>query len=203
MYITLPKYDVMERNLKDRDVEAAHAQVAYLYAEKHMSYQEIADITGYVVSTVKVYVSKYLGEERRFDEFFNPAAAPRVIIQPTELGFFKDAYNHHEAPEECGLYLIGSTYFDPITHAEYYWIKVGMSLCLTKRLQSYATENPMYWLADTLTVGDDVVRPMERDCHVMLSDVAIARAKDTKEWFMVDRETYFEICSKGFNYFFD
>lgn len=202
MIITIEKYDVMSHLPSTADSEHRWAQVACLYWKFHKDVNEISQITGYAVSTVKNYVRKYQELERFYDDYFNFDTPNKTRIVRTPLNTFDDGYPTPHVPEECGLYLVGSTYINPFSKQTYYWIKVGMSTNLVKRLRSYRTENPMVWIADTMAVDKEDVYSMERECHIILSDVAYGIARNTDEWFIVDEKTYFEICDKGFRYFY-
>lgn len=199
MIIKVKKYDLYSQN---KETEVLHAQVACLYWKMQEEIQRIAEITGYATSTVKSYVRKYSDLVDKYDYYFNPDAPQGEKIVRKPLPFFSDDYPKVEVPETCGLYLVGSTHFDPILEITYYWIKVGMSTNLVKRLNSYRTENPMIFVADTWEEDRETVFDAEFVCHVKLSDVAIAQAQGTNEWFLVDRDTYLNICKQGFKYFF-
>jgi len=195
------KYNIMTR-IPAKETKIRWAQVACLYWKFHKTEKEIAEITGYTLGTVKGYITKYRELEKFYDDYFNTDAPSKVEYVRTPLPTFKDKYEHLCPEEECGLYLVGSTYFDPLTMELYYWIKVGMSTNLKKRIKNYHTENPMIFVADLMECDSFNVYDMEHDCHIALSDVAYGIAQDTVEWFIVDRETYLEICKKGFRYFF-
>ena len=101
----------------------------------------------------------------------------------------------------CGLYMVGSVYMNPYTKEEYYWIKVGKSTDIESRILTYKTHNPMIWVNDTLEVGTEYLDKMEKLCHRQLKLISSEVADNTKEWFLVSRETYLEICEKGWDYF--
>lgn len=202
MLVAVEKHDIMSRLPADKS-EIRWAQVACLYWRFHKNITEIANITGYATSTVRNYVNKYQELEKFYDDYFNFDAPKKMKAVRTPLEIFDDGYTVPEIPEGSGLYLVGSVYIDPRTKRIYYWIKVGMSsVSLDKRLKSYRSENPMVWIADTMEVDVDDVGRMEHECHIMLSDVAYGIARNTEEWFIVDENTYFEICNKGFEYFY-
>jgi len=200
MIVEHEKYNIMEPI--SWPTEIAHAQVACLYWKLNKSIDEITEITIYAKSTVKGYVDKYHHLVDRYDDYFNPQYPKFKTYERTPLPVFHDNYHHVRPDEDCGLYLVGSTHFDPHTMMQYYWIKVGMSTNLKKRIKSYHTENPMVFVADTMICDISDVGAMENDCHIALSDVAYGIAEDTIEWFIVSRETYLEICREGFRYFF-
>ena len=200
MKVTVKKYDVRQKHVDD--MEALHSQVACLYWKEHASLEEISEITGYAIPTVRVYVNRYSELVDNYDEFFNPNKPPRVRYVRTPLPYYEDGYIKKEISEDCGVYLVGSTHFDPLTGKRYFWIKVGMASNLRKRLNGYRSENPMLFIADLMEVDYADVYEIERSCHIMLSDVAKAQAKGTDEWFLVDRKTYMNICQQGFDFFF-
>lgn len=201
MQVIHPKYDLFA-NSKDYPYDVRKTQVTYLYYTLHKKYEEIAQISGYAVSTVKNYVSRFIGMEDMYDVFFNPDFPPLVTYERKPLPVFEDGYSIPVAPEDCGLYLMSSTHFDPITDKKIYCIKVGMSNKLCNRVRGYHSENPFAFLLDTIIFDPEDVGKAEHDCHVMLSDVADAIARDTDEWFIVKKEIFDEICDKKFKYFF-
>ena len=204
MIVMIEKYDVMAHLPIEADSEHRWAQVACLYWRFHKNVNEISEITGYAVSTVKNYVRKYQELEKFYDDYFNFDAPKKTKRVRTPLAIFDDGYETPEISDCSGLYLVGSTYVDPHTKKFYYWIKVGMSATsLAKRLRSYHSENPMVWIADVMYVDTDNVYEMEHECHIALSEIAHNIARNTEEWFLVDEETYFEICNKGFHYFYN
>lgn len=146
-----------------------------------------------------VYImAKYISGMAYADRFTR-----RDAPVPVELPIFTDKYDRPQAPEECGLYLVGDVKANPLTFDLLYCVKVGRSSNLNKRMNQYYTENPLPWFADFLEASDDIYVSMEHNCHQMLKSVAYARAGKTNEWFFVDRATYLEICEKGFHYFFN
>lgn len=204
MIVAVEKYDVMSHLPIEAGSELRWAQVACLYWRFHKDVAEIAKITGYCTGTVKSYVRKYQELEKYYDDYFNFDAPKKTKQVRKPLAVFDDGYNIPEVLDCSGIYLVGSTYIDPYTKKIYYWIKVGMSsTSLAKRLRGYRSENPMVWIADVMYVDTDNVGAMEHECHIALSDIAYGIARNTDEWFIVDEDTYFEICEKGFHYFFE
>ncbi len=105
----------------------------------------------------------------------------------------------HKICKKYALYLVGSTFFNPHTKEEFYWIKVGKSTDLEQRMKGYATHNPMLWKQSFYYCEDKVeMDRREHYCHKILEKVAL----DNKtEWFQVSRETYLEICDTEWNFF--
>lgn len=106
-----------------------------------------------------------------------------------------------------GLYFIGTTTFNPYTDEKYYWVKVGLSSCLSQRMRSYATQTPTTFYIDFLEIAkEDDYRALERCCHALLeiySSIGDAdnRARGSKEWYQVSKEEYLKISELGFKYF--
>lgn len=118
-----------------------------------------------------------------------------MACHPTKKNPFEDGINYDVKPE-AGLYFIGETHFNPITHEEFYWVKIGKSTNLKKRMNQYNTCCPMLWRIDTSFDYDK-----EEYYHNRLYRECVATCNHNEEWFMVDRETYLEMCEKGFAYF--
>lgn len=106
-------------------------------------------------------------------------------------------------PMFAGLYLVGNTAFNPYTDEKFYFLKVGMSLkCIKERLKAYFTCNPILWKADYYECSDKkMTRFLEEQCQLVLLEKCLEICEGSTEWFRVDRETYLEICEKGFDYF--
>jgi hypothetical protein len=101
-----------------------------------------------------------------------------------------------------GLYLVGSCNFNPLTDEKYYWIKVGVAKTFKKRMASYKTHNPMLWKNSYFFCEDETQRYyLESKCHKMLNGKAIGSLSETSEWYEVDKDTYLDICNKGFVFF--
>lgn len=103
--------------------------------------------------------------------------------------------NDIEYPHKDGLYLLGQTFFNPITDEKFYWIKPGTASDLKRRRRDYSTHTAMiqdidYYIGNELT---------ESGCHRKLKAIALHRHAD--EWFSVSREDYLAICEQGFNWF--
>jgi hypothetical protein len=106
------------------------------------------------------------------------------------------------APSQSGLYLIGNTLFNPITEQHFYLVKVGISNNLKTRMRGYRTTNPLLFHIDyyTFTGENDL---LENACHKILLENCESRIDRTSEWFIMSKESYLEICRKGFEYFLE
>lgn len=101
-----------------------------------------------------------------------------------------------------GLYLVGSCNFNPLTDEKYYWIKVGVAKIFKKRMASYRTHNPMLWKNSYFFCEDETQRyHLESQCHEILNMKAIGSLSEASEWYEVDKDTYLNICNKGFTFF--
>lgn len=131
--------------------------------------------------------------EDRFSKVGNPKTANYIISHGV---VYDSMTNLRNAPSHSGLYLLGQTSFNPYTDVKQYWIKVGTSNDINKRMTSgYTTCCPCTVLLDT-SYSD-----REYDCHRILKAKSLGRCQQNAEWFLVDRETYLEICDKKFDYF--
>lgn len=122
-----------------------------------------------------------------------------IIIHPVLIQ--QRQFEGTKLPEKkkTGLYLVGSTNFNPYTDEKFYWIKIGKAKNMWDRMGGYSTHNPMCWKADFL-YGEEAYS-MEGQYHAKLAAVAFEKGYRSDEWFRVSRETYLAICEKGFAYF--
>ena len=129
--------------------------------------------------------------------------AEEYILDPIKKTIEKYFGPKREAnyPENGGLYLLGNTAFNPYTEEKEFWVKVGQTVDFKKRMRSYVSHNPTIWQIDFLSCSKEWLNVLEEGCHSYLLADSSDIKKGTKEWFKVDKETYLEICSQGFNYF--
>lgn len=115
-----------------------------------------------------------------------------------------DDARRYDASILGGIYLLGQTIFNPITSARFYLIKVGLSSDLDKRMKDYRTTNPLVFHIDFKVLagvyGKDLYS-IEKKCHTKLRDICLYEMEDAREWFIVDRKTYLDICKKGCAWF--
>ena len=115
---------------------------------------------------------------------------------------FEDGIDYN-APTYCGLYLVGETHFNPLTKEEFYWIKVGKAKNIANRMSQYNTCCPMLYRIGYLRCRDErEAYQMEKLYHDRLANVAIGLCNHNTEWFLMDKQTYLDICAYGFNYNF-
>lgn len=107
-----------------------------------------------------------------------------------------------EMPQVNGLYLLGQTSVNPFTKEEIYWVKVGMSSDVKRRVNQYTTYNPMFWQIQYIELDEDITFMTEQLCHKdLLQNKIGSTLKRGSEWVMVPKDIYLEICNKGFSWF--
>ena len=126
--------------------------------------------------------------------------------------------NRASIPKQAGLYLVGNVVLNPVTGETFYLVKVGMSANLYNRMKEYSTSNPMMFHIDYLIIEDDTdyskvpnykittlksrkIKPIEELYHKNMEELNFTHFEYAKEWFMVSKETYLEICAKKFDFF--
>lgn len=139
---------------------------------------------------------KYLPNEFYWQDRFVRTKDYAVKTVP----IFHDAStNLNGAPNTCGLYFFGNTAYNPITDEVCYWVKIGLSGNLHNRVKSYGTSNPSTFVIgykETLNYVSE-----EHQYHHLLEKVALYRNQNNTEWWMVDRNTYLQMCEKSFDFF--
>lgn len=126
--------------------------------------------------------------------------------------------NRVTIPKQGGLYLVGNVVLNPITGEAFHLVKIGMSSNLYDRMKNYSTSNPMMFHIDYKVIEDDTecnkipsyrratvrgrkIKPIEEKYHKAMEELNFTHFEYAKEWFIVDKETYLEICAKKFNFF--
>lgn len=126
--------------------------------------------------------------------------------------------NRTTIPKQAGLYLVGNVVLNPITAETFYLIKIGMSTNLYNRMKDYSTSNPMMFHIDYKIIEDDEdygrmnrykktaligkkVKPIEEQYHRAMEELNFTHFEYAQEWFIVNKEVYFEICTKKFDFF--
>jgi hypothetical protein len=121
-------------------------------------------------------------------------------------------------PKQGGLYLVGNVVLNPVTEETFYLIKIGMSANLYNRMKQYSTSNPMMFHIDYKVIEDDAdyrkvasykrtamvgrkIKPIEEQYHKAMEELNFTHFEYAKEWFIVSKEIYSEICTKKFDFF--
>lgn len=146
--------------------------------------------------------NKKIGKElwREIEEFRRMVEESADLCNKSKMFDNVNDPKRYSAPKAQGVYLIGNTLFNPHTNEQYYLVKVGESSNIYNRMKSYRTTNPMVFHIDFLEIKESAC-VFEHQCHVLMFKEGFVLNKDTSEWFLVNRETYLEICEKGFKYF--
>ncbi|MBR4122880.1 MAG: GIY-YIG nuclease family protein [Clostridia bacterium] len=114
----------------------------------------------------------------------------RVVDTATDL---------RNAPEYEGIYLLGQCNFNPYTNEQQYWIKIGKSKNIQKRLKSYLTYCPCTVLLDTLRC-DRFTSVIENFSHDLMREFSIGKCQHNSEWWLVSKETYMGFCEQKLLY---
>lgn len=95
-----------------------------------------------------------------------------------------------------GLYFMGATYFIPTTIHPIYAVKIGKSdNDIGARINSYGTANPFIYHKKEHVLPYFVCPDAnEKTCHHFLNSIAIQALEKNTEWYIVSKETYFELC---------
>lgn len=121
-------------------------------------------------------------------------------------------------PQGGGLYMLGSALFNPHTGEQFFLVKVGKSMKLRSRMESYLTHNPLvfhigykvfgeeyyYWENNSIrhiNIYKHHLKEAEDKYHEAMKKLGFGHINYSDEWFFTDKETYLKICEKGFEYF--
>jgi len=118
------------------------------------------------------------------------------FIPPAQKEVFQDGVDYKNIPSYSGLYFLGDSRWNPKTQRPEYWVKIGKGINLSNRLSQYFTCCSQLW---PIAYSRDYDK--ENYYHKRLKKICLALNNHNKEWFMVDEQTYFEMCEKGFSYF--
>ena len=102
---------------------------------------------------------------------------------------------------KCGLYLIGQIHWSEDMEELLYWVKVGKSNNLERRIKEYLTHVPMLIRIGYRNVSSDEVNEAERNCHDQLWQVCRFADAESNEWFCVSEDIFNKIRNKKFKYF--
>lgn len=123
-----------------------------------------------------------------------------IIVRMLEMNVvvevFDDGIDYTNVPDYAGLYFLGDSRWNPKLKRPEFWVKIGKSLNLRKRMRNYNTCCPVVWHID---FNDEYAN--EEYYHERLLNICTAKCNHNNEWFMVDEQTYNEMCKKGFTYF--
>lgn len=132
------------------------------------------------------------------NRFFKKRDTERNSLRAAPI-FEDEDTNLRKAPSYGGLYFFGCSNLNPLTHEEFYSVKIGISSDIRKRASTYRTCNPMIYPIGFKECEDYAVQ--ESWYQAYLSQIALYKNQNNDEWWFVDRETYLEMREKKFDYF--
>jgi hypothetical protein len=195
--------ELSEKAIKINDLlEKRYTQLHSLGGDPS-SVEKKKQIYKFFETTLETYPNLHSYWKLYPNEHFWKDRVKKISIKSSFSTSFIDGDNKFQdeidywAPSCSGLYFLGETHFNPFTKEEYYWVKIGSSSNLRKRLRVYNTCNPMCFRIGFLENKESE----EFTYHKLLAQNALAQCNHNDEWFMVDRETYLEMCEKGFDFF--
>ena len=145
------------------------------------------------------------------DDDYTPSPIDNLPVLEMPCAIFENNSIYKEITDNVGLYFIGMVGINPLTKQTYYLVKIGASEDCERRVNQYASYNPMLFCSKCICPGDNTgtysVAECETIAHNILASLAYSRAQKAKEWFYVDEKTYFNLCNlcttdAGWNSFF-
>lgn len=151
----------------------------------------------YPIVKMKYYYNprehRYVNRIYKVNHSFVPSPAPVPTIEENIIPkiYYKD-------DQFAGLYFIGQIGYNPIMNKKVYFVKVGQSENISRRIKTYLSYNPLIYYNHTcLPVENSEARNiMETNCHCYLRKFAIAMGQNTSEMFQVDEEVYYQLCKQ-------
>lgn len=143
---------------------------------RYFSWKDLADKTGWSTTTVK----------RHFDKDWYPG---KYYQEPMEV---KPLSKELEYP---GIYMLAQRIIEDDGRV-LNLIKVGQSINIKKRLNSYRTSNPFAKCIDTKEIFEEDLKEYEKEYHYLLGRDN-TRYGNT-EWFICDDEQYNYWITEGF-----
>lgn len=117
----------------------------------------------------------------KIDKFFNWGSNPN---------------NHYKS----GLYLIGTINYDIRNGKVLYFVKVGKSTNLKRRIKEYDTHNPFMVKIGYKNIEKEKLDEKEKLCHDKLKEVGFTVFSD--EWFCVSETVFYKIYNRKWKFFF-
>lgn len=106
-----------------------------------------------------------------------------------------------DLPTTPGLYMMGEIRYNPLEERNLYLIKIGKGCNLCSRIKDYKTTNPFPYCIDYIEVPNALLTSAESLLQNNLRNHAIAKCQHNREWYLVNEDTYYEMCRLGFHYF--
>ncbi len=161
------------RIVNDKDIE--NINYVYYKMKQHrpecmIRFSELAEATGWSVTTVKKYLNKNWVPNSKDKEYCD-----------TNL-------------EHPGLYLLGDT--KVIENIIKYYLKTGQAKNIANRLKQYKTTNPTVKLLDTCFIPEERLDKKEKEYQEDMKWFGTKVGKT--EWFEVSKEVYEKLAEVGF-----
>lgn len=140
------------------------------------------------------YPNKWYYKDRVIKIHSSHIPAPEPIIPIDDSTIPRINYEDHFS----GLYFIGQIGYNPILNKKIYFVKVGQSEDIGKRVKQYFSYNPLIYYNHTcLPIDNNIERKCcESICHNYLSKYTINYGQNAYEWFQVSEENYYELCKQ-------
>lgn len=100
---------------------------------------------------------------------------------------------------KCGLYLVACVCYSYDMKELLYWVKVGKSNNLSRRIKEYLTHHPMLERIDYKNVHPSELSEREQEYHEILWQNCRFSSAEAQEWFCVDKKIYKRIKKYGFD----
>ena len=140
--------------------------------------------------------ARYKTEALKVKPIINPTVIDENTIFKKSKGYMLPIYTINCLDSENehfpGLYFNGDIKFDP-NYGKMYFVKCGGGNDISKRINQYATYNPMFYHKHTScrmenwAIGESLVQSF-------IAKYAIGVPERSKEWFIVSEETYYKMC---------
>ena len=143
---------------------------------------------------VNLYIQKHI-DFKDFMAFVNDYTIEndRVVVKPRiSNNMFRQSYIGQGCGDFPGLYFIGDIKYDPL-YGKMFYVKIGSSSNVGKRLKQYRTYNPAFY-HDCCSLRIARYKKAETYCHNYLYSRCKFMPVYTAEWFIVDEETYWDLC---------
>jgi hypothetical protein len=113
------------------------------------------------------------------------------FIPHIKNGVFRQSYMS-DYENFSGVYFIGDIKYDPL-YGKMFYVKVGSSKNIGKRMKQYRTYNPAFF-HHMCSLPTKYYHTAEDYCQNYLQSKIKFVPKYTAEWWIVDEETYWQMC---------
>lgn len=122
----------------------------------------------------------------------------KVVVKPhIKQAMFRQSYVGQGCGSFEGVYFIGDIKYDPL-YGKMFYVKIGSSQDVGKRLKQYRTYNPAFY-HDCCSLACEHYKLAETICQNYLYSKCKFTPVYTSEWYIVDEETYWDLCKKFSN----